>query len=148
MEYRQVMKCPKYRKLYAKSYRKELGRLAQGIPGVVDGTNTIFFVDKAGVPAELWKDATYGRVVVKYRPEKGDPYRAPRVEPPRRSPRSATDSLPNGPAQITWIKKPNFCSVAQKAMLSCATVNQLKLSPNNLASRRFPVEMINVVLDE
>ena len=75
MEYRQVMKCPKYRKLYAKSYRKELGRLAQGIPGVVDGTNTIFFVDKAGVPAELWKDATYGRVVVKYRPEKGDPYR-------------------------------------------------------------------------
>ena len=75
MEYRQVIKFPKYWKLYAKSYTKELGRLAQGIPGVVDGTNTIFFIAKADVPAERWKDATYVRVVVNYRPEKGDPYR-------------------------------------------------------------------------
>ena len=65
MEYRQVMKCPKYRKLYAKT---------QGIPGVVNGTNTIFFVDKTNVPSERWKDAIYGRVLVKYCPEKGDPY--------------------------------------------------------------------------
>ena len=75
MEYRQVMKCPKYQKLYAKSYSKELGRLAQGIPVVVKGTNTIFFINKTGVSVERCKDATYGRVVVNYRPEKGDPYR-------------------------------------------------------------------------
>ena len=75
IQYLQVMKCPKYRKLYAKSYSKELGQLAQGIPGVVDGTNNILFVDKTNVPAEQWKDATYGRVIVYYRPEKGDPYR-------------------------------------------------------------------------
>ena len=74
MEYRQVMKCLKYRKLYAKSYSKELGWLAQGIPVVVNGTNIIFFINKTGVPAERWKYATYGRVVVNYCPEKGDPY--------------------------------------------------------------------------
>ena len=34
-----------------------------------------FFIDKADVPPERWKDVTYGRVVVSYRPEKGDPYR-------------------------------------------------------------------------
>ena len=50
MEYRQVMKCPKYQKIYAKSYSKELGWITQGIPGVVTGTNTIFFIDKTDVP--------------------------------------------------------------------------------------------------
>ena len=69
-EYRQVMKFPKYQKLYAKSYSKELGRLSQGIPGVFNGTNIIFFIKKTDVPAEQWKDATYGRVVVNYCPEK------------------------------------------------------------------------------
>ena len=34
-----------------------------------------FFIDKTNVPAERWKDATYGCVVVNYRTEKGDPYR-------------------------------------------------------------------------
>ena len=63
------MKYPKYRKLYAKPYSKELGRLAQGIPGVLNGTTTIFFIDKADVPAERWKDTTYGHVVVNYLPE-------------------------------------------------------------------------------
>ena len=46
MEYSGLMKNPKYRKLYAKSYTKELGRLAQGMPGQVEGTNTIFFIPK------------------------------------------------------------------------------------------------------
>ena len=64
MEYRQLMKSPKYRNLYKHSYIKELGRLAQDIPDVVKGTNTIFFIDKADVPTERWKDITYGRVVV------------------------------------------------------------------------------------
>ena len=74
MEYRQVMKFPKYRKLYTKSYRQELGQIDQRIPGVVNGINTIFFINKTDVPAERWKDEIYGRVVVNYRPEKGDPY--------------------------------------------------------------------------
>ena len=36
MEYRVHTKNPKYRKLYAKSYTKELGHLAQGMPGQVE----------------------------------------------------------------------------------------------------------------
>ena len=42
MEYRQEMKNPKYRELYEKEYAKELGRLAQGITGLADGTKNIF----------------------------------------------------------------------------------------------------------
>ena len=74
-EYRHRMKNPKYHELYCKSYSKELGRLSQGLPRIVNGTNTIFFINKEDIPEEQWKDVTYGRVVVNYRPDKGDPYR-------------------------------------------------------------------------
>ena len=67
------MKNTKYRQLYATSYRKELGRLAQGMPGNAEGTNTIYFIDKTDTPAEKWKDVTYGRVVVDYCPKKPNP---------------------------------------------------------------------------
>ena len=40
MEYRQVMKKPKYRALYENAYAKKIGRLAQGIPGLAGGTET------------------------------------------------------------------------------------------------------------
>ena len=33
-------------------------------------------------------------------------------------------------------------------MLACAKVSNLNLSPKSLASRRFPLKMINAVLDE
>ena len=75
MEYQYLMKKPKYRNLYGNSYAKEIGRLAQVMPGQVTGTNTIFFVYKKDVPADRWRDVTYGRVVVNFRPEKEDPYR-------------------------------------------------------------------------
>ena len=75
VEYRALTKNPKYSKLYGQLYAKELGRLAQGIPGKVTGTNTMFFINKSEVPADCWRDITYGRVVVNYRPEKDDPYR-------------------------------------------------------------------------
>ena len=74
MEYHHIMKNPKYRQLWATSYSKELGRLAQGMPGKVEGINTIYFIYKSDVPAELWKEVTYGRVVVAYRSDKSDPY--------------------------------------------------------------------------
>ena len=44
------------------------------MPRKAEGTNIIFFIDKANVPAERWKDVTYGHVVVAYHPEKYDPY--------------------------------------------------------------------------
>ena len=49
MEYRHLVKNPKYRQLYNKSYEKELGCLDQGMPGEVEGTNTIFFINKSEV---------------------------------------------------------------------------------------------------
>ena len=73
MEYRYLIGNPKYRALRRKSYRNELGRLAQGIPGRVKGTDNVFFIGKVDIPADQWKDVTYGRIIVSYRPKKLDP---------------------------------------------------------------------------
>jgi hypothetical protein len=43
MEMRHLLVNPKYKDLWGKSYTKELGRLAQGVPGVT-GTDTIIFI--------------------------------------------------------------------------------------------------------
>ena len=45
------------------------------MPGWVKGTNSIFFIDKADIPTDRWKDVTYVHIVVSYRPEKSDPNR-------------------------------------------------------------------------
>ena len=74
MEYRKLMKNPKYRPLYRDSYAKEIGRLAQVMPGLVEGTNTMFSIDKTAFPADRWREVTYGQIVVDYRPENTDPY--------------------------------------------------------------------------
>ena len=55
---------PKYRELYEKYYEKELICLAQGMPGLADGTETKKNIDKNNVPSDRWKDVTYGRIVV------------------------------------------------------------------------------------
>eukprot|EP00804_Cyclotella_cryptica_P002887 CCRYP_009399-RA/>CCRYP_009399-RA protein AED:0.22 eAED:0.24 QI:0/0/0/1/1/1/2/0/735 len=44
MEYRHIVANPKYRDTWKNAYGKELGRLAQGLPGIVKGTNTIVFI--------------------------------------------------------------------------------------------------------
>ena len=75
MEYRHLMANPKYKETWQKAYGKELGRLAQGMPGRVEGTNTIYFINKNEIPQDRWKDVTYGRIVTAYRPEKSDPNR-------------------------------------------------------------------------
>ena len=51
----------------------EFGRLAQGLPGKVEGTNTIFFIAHGLMPAH--KKATYFRVVCTHKPLKPEPYR-------------------------------------------------------------------------
>ena len=55
-----------------KSYGYELRHLAQGMPVRVKGTDMIFFINKADISTDIWKDVTYGRIVVSYRPEKYD----------------------------------------------------------------------------
>ena len=40
--------------------------------GRVKGTNKILFIPKEDLPAERWKDVTYGRIVVNYRPKESN----------------------------------------------------------------------------
>ena len=68
------MKNPKYRQLYCNLYAKEIGKLSQGIPGLVEGTSKVFFVENKDFPFNRWRDITYGRIVLDYRPENSDPY--------------------------------------------------------------------------
>ena len=75
MEYRHLLADPKYRSIYSKAFGKEVGRLAQGIPDVVEGTDTITFIFKHDIPADDWNKVTYARICANYRPEKDDPYR-------------------------------------------------------------------------
>eukprot|EP00804_Cyclotella_cryptica_P021373 CCRYP_016768-RA/>CCRYP_016768-RA protein AED:0.31 eAED:0.20 QI:0/0/0/0.66/1/0.66/3/0/521 len=75
MEYRHLIANPKYRDTWQNAYGKELGRLAQGLPGIVKGTDTIAFIQRSHVPQDQWKDVTYGRIVANFCPEKEDPYR-------------------------------------------------------------------------
>jgi hypothetical protein len=44
LEYRHLIANPKTRATWTHSYGKELGRLAQGMPGQAKGMNTIFFI--------------------------------------------------------------------------------------------------------
>ena len=50
MEMRHLMKNSKYRELWAQSYGNKLGCLVQGMSYRVEGTNTIFFIDKQDTP--------------------------------------------------------------------------------------------------
>ena len=75
MEMRHLLANPKYKELWGKLYTTELARLAQGIPGVSKGTNTIVFIKYGDIPIDQQKDTTYGCVCVNYRPEKDDPNR-------------------------------------------------------------------------
>ena len=58
---------------WSKATSLEFGRLAQGLPGKVEGTNTIFFIAHGLMPSH--KRATYFRVVCTHKPLKPEPYR-------------------------------------------------------------------------
>jgi hypothetical protein len=75
MEMKHLLVNPKYKEVWGQLYTTELGRLAQGIPGVSKGTDTIVFIRRNKVPIDQIKDITYGCVCVNYRPEKDDPNR-------------------------------------------------------------------------
>ena len=75
LEYRHLLKNPKYSKTWSNAMGKEVGRLAQGLEGVVDGTDTMDFIAKHDIPQDRWHDVTYARIVCSYRPEKADPNR-------------------------------------------------------------------------
>ena len=59
LEYHHLMKHPKYKDVWMKSFGTEIRRL-------VTTTETIFFRKKSEIPAERRKDITYGRIVCMY----------------------------------------------------------------------------------
>jgi hypothetical protein len=51
LEMRHLLVNPKYKELWGKSYTTELGRLAQGIPGISKGIDTIVFIARNEIPS-------------------------------------------------------------------------------------------------
>ncbi len=73
MEMKHLLVNPKYKEVWGKLYTTELGRLAQRIPGVSKGTDTIVFIQRDKVPIDQIKDITYGCVCINYCPERTTP---------------------------------------------------------------------------
>ena len=69
LEYLDLIKHPIYKEVWEGAFGKEVGRLTQGLPGVVEGTNTMKLIPKSDIPAERHKNTAY------VRPEKEDPNR-------------------------------------------------------------------------
>ena len=70
LEYRHLIKNPKYKEPWHYSMGNEIGRLAQGMPGRNNGTDTIHFIHRKEVPEDKWKDITNCRIVCNERPQK------------------------------------------------------------------------------
>ena len=76
LNYRQLLRLPKYKGPWSTSAANEFGRLANGIGGrIKNPTNTIRFLAKHEVPKDRLKDVTYGSFVCTIRPEKAEPLR-------------------------------------------------------------------------
>ena len=75
LEYRQLIRHPKHRKIWSRGMSQEVGRLAQGILGAVDGTDTIVYIERSRVPQNRKKDTTYARIVSDARVGKEEPNR-------------------------------------------------------------------------
>jgi hypothetical protein len=70
LEYCHLIANPKTRATWTNSYGNKLGRLVQGMPGQVMGTDTIFVIPKDKVPRARAKDTTYSLITCLIRPEK------------------------------------------------------------------------------
>jgi hypothetical protein len=71
LNYRQLLRHPKYKDAWAKSAANKFGHLMQGLKdGRVKGTDTIKFIHKDQVPAKRIKDVTYGSFRCDYKPNK------------------------------------------------------------------------------
>ncbi len=68
-----MLQDPKHKEIWTKAGANEFGRLAQGVGGQFDGTNTFFFVHKHEIPQDRLKDVTYIKFVASVHTEKDDP---------------------------------------------------------------------------
>ena len=70
LKYRQLINHPLLGPAWNTSSSNKCGRLAQGIGGRVNGTDTILFINKEDVPKDRVMDVTYAQFVGSIRPEK------------------------------------------------------------------------------
>ena len=83
LEFRQLRKHPKYKKIWDTSYSNELGRLCQGVgkdpsnPMIqrVKGTNTFRVIRYEDIPKDRRGEICHTTVVCEVRPDKDDPNR-------------------------------------------------------------------------
>ena len=75
LQYRQLIRHPRFKEAWNISAANEFGRLAQGCGDRVKGTDTIFFIHKHEIPANRLKDVTYVSMVCQVRTEKDEPNR-------------------------------------------------------------------------
>ena len=74
LEYRGLLKSPKYREDWNISSNNEFGILAQGIGNRTrNPINTIFFISKDEVSQDRFKDSAYGKFVCYVCPQKAEP---------------------------------------------------------------------------
>ena len=73
LEYRHLMKTPKYKAIWGNSFGNEVGWLAQEMPGRISkeiATNAMFFITQDEIPPNRRRDLTYARVICNYRDQK------------------------------------------------------------------------------
>ena len=75
LSYCQLRKNLNNQNIWNISFDNELGRLDQGEGGQIEGTYTMFFIEKYKVPIDQLKDVSYGRIIVDYRQQKEEPHR-------------------------------------------------------------------------
>jgi hypothetical protein len=68
-----LLRDPKHKEIWTKAGANEFGRLAQGVGGRMDGTNTIFFIHKKEIPQDRLKDVTYIKFVASFAQKKMSP---------------------------------------------------------------------------
>ena len=73
LEYRHLIKHPHQKTVWVGAFGKEMVRFDQGLPSIVEGTDTLNFIFKNEISSDRFKDITYARIVCNYRPEKKDP---------------------------------------------------------------------------
>jgi len=77
LNYRSLLKIPKFKKLWSRSVANEFGRLANGVGGrTKNPTNTIKFICEQDIPKNRKKDVTYGQMVCTVRPKKEEKERS------------------------------------------------------------------------
>ena len=71
LNYKQLIRDPKYKKNWSTYLANEFGRLANGVRGrVKNPTNKIKFIRMKDIPGSIRKDVTYGSFVCNVRNEK------------------------------------------------------------------------------